>query len=82
MEMKWLLILLVLTGCASQEPVQVKVPVHVPCIDKIPERPHSQFGNGEYPGDKAAAQAALLDAFAWEQYATLLEIQLAGCVSK
>jgi len=30
------------------------------------QRPISAFGGGAYPGDKAAAQAALIDAAAWE----------------
>lgn len=79
--MKWLL-LLMLAGCAAEKPVTAEVPVYSPCVTKTPPRPVPKFGAGEYPGDKAAAQAALLDAAAWEWYATLLEIQLAGCVSK
>lgn len=81
MEMKWLIIIL-LTGCAVQKPVQVQVPVAVPCVEALPERPANSFGQGEYPGDKVAAQRALMDSVAWERYSVLLEVQLAGCVRK
>ncbi|WP_305821408.1 hypothetical protein [Massilia brevitalea] len=37
------------------------------------------FGAGAYPGDKAAAQAALIDGAAWEGYALQLEVIIAGC---
>jgi hypothetical protein len=79
--MKWLIILL-LAGCAAQKPVQVEIPVHVPCVEALPERPVNSFGQGEYPGDKAAAQRALTDSLAWERYSVLLEVELAGCVRK
>lgn len=78
--MKWLLLLL-LAGCAAPPAVEVKVPVHVPCIDaaKVPVRPVNKFGQGEYPGDAEAVKLALLDALAWESYALEVEVQLAGC---
>lgn len=70
-----------LTGCASAPPVPppVDVPVAVGCLGDVPARPVSRYGKGEWPGDKAAAQAALADANAWEQYATGLEAAQAGC---
>ena len=76
--MRALLICLALTGCATQQ-ATVPVPVAVGCVGKLPARPVNTFGAGAYPGDKAAAQAALLDSTAWEGYATKLEVVLAGC---
>lgn len=70
-----------LAGCASAPPAPapVDVPVAVGCLGDVPTRPVSRYGKGEWPGDKAAAQAALADANAWEQYATGLEAAQAGC---
>jgi len=67
-----------LAGCAG---APFKVPVSVACVGPLPERPANSFGSGGYPGDKAAAQAALVDAAAWEAYATRLEVVIAGCPS-
>jgi hypothetical protein len=55
------------------------VPVAVGCLGDVPMRPVSRYGVGDWPGDKAAAQLALTDANAWEQYATGLEAAQAGC---
>jgi hypothetical protein len=42
--------------------------------------PISTFGAGAYAGDKAAAQAALIDAAAWEGYVTKPEeVMIPGC---
>lgn len=72
-----------LAGCCSTpDPVVVKVPVAVGCLGPKPARPAPKFGVGQYPGDKAAAQAALLDAAAWEGYAAGLEVAMAGCSPK
>jgi hypothetical protein len=67
-----------LAGCATK-PVTVKVPVSVPCVGAVPDRPGSTFGAGKWPGDKAAAQATLIDAALWQGYATKLEVVVAGC---
>ncbi len=45
----------------------------------MPARPISAVGAGAYSGVKAAAQAALIDAAAWEGYATKLEAVIPGC---
>jgi hypothetical protein len=71
-------LVLALAGC-STEARQIPVPVTVGCIGAVPARPANTFGAGAYPGDKAAAQAALIDATAWEGYATKLEVVIAGC---
>jgi hypothetical protein len=55
------------------------LPVAVGCVGELPARPANTFGTGAYPGDKAAAQAALVDSAAWEGYATKLEVVVAGC---
>jgi hypothetical protein len=67
-----------LAGCATK-PVTVQVPVSVPCVGTVPDRPGSTFGAGKWPGDKAAAQAALIDAALWQGYAIKLEVVVAGC---
>lgn len=74
------LVVLALTGCATGPiPQSVSVPVAVGCVGALPARPANTFGAGSYPGDKAAAQAALIDSAAWEGYATKLEVVIAGC---
>ena len=35
----WLLTSLLLVGCATPDPITVRVPVRVPCIEQVPERP-------------------------------------------
>lgn len=76
--MRALILCLLLAGCAA-EPQKVSIPVTVGCVGAVPARPVNTFGAGAYPGDKAAAQAALIDAAAWEGYATKLEVVIAGC---
>lgn len=78
---------LMLTGCGAaplkcQPPQEVKVPVSVGCLGDAPVRPVSAYKVGEYPGGAPAAQAALLDAAAWEGYAVRLEAAQAGCDKK
>ena len=76
--MRALILCLLLAGCGT-EPQKVPVPVTVGCVGKQPARPVKTFGAGAYPGDKAAAQAALIDGAAWEGYALKLEVIIAGC---
>lgn len=73
---------LLLTGCASTKPPTVSIPVAAGCVGELPARPVNAFGTGAYPGDKAAAQSALVDSAAWEGYATKLEVVIAGCPAK
>ncbi len=79
--MRALILCLLLAGCAA-EPQKVSVPVAVGCVGAVPARPVNTFGAGAYPGDKAAAQAALIDGAAWEGYALQLEVIIAGCPKK
>lgn len=69
-------------GCASTRDagIPASVPVAVGCVGAVPARPVNTFGVGAYPGDKAAAQAALIDGAAWEGYALKLEVAIAGCL--
>ena len=76
--MRALVLCLALAGCAGS-PEKVPVPVTIGCVGDVPARPVSTFGAGAYPGDKAAAQAALIDSAAWEGYATKLEVVISGC---
>jgi len=74
-----------LVGCGVMQPPQpqlVNVPVSVGCLGDTPVRPVSTFNVGIYPGEKRAAQAALVDAAAWEGYAIKLEAAQAGCDRK
>lgn len=75
---------LALAGCASApcKPEIVKVPVAVGCLGAAPDRPISKRRVGQYPGGKEAAQAALIDADAWESYSIGLEAAMAGCDKK
>lgn len=76
--MRALILCWLLAGCAA-EPQTIPVPVTVGCVGEVPARPTNTFGAGAYPGDKAAAQAALIDSAAWEGYALKLEVVIAGC---
>lgn len=76
--MRALILCLLLGGCAAEQH-KISVPVAVGCVGEVPARPVNTFGAGAYPGDKAAAQAALIDSAAWEGYALQLEIIIAGC---
>lgn len=74
-----------MVGCGAVprcEPQIVKIPVPVGCLGSTPARPVNTFNVGVYPGEKAAAQAALVDAAAWEGYAAALEVAQAGCDRK
>lgn len=78
-----LLIACALAGCHTAPKVTtVDIPVAVGCLGPKPERPVAKFGVGNYPGDKAAAQAALAEASAWEGYSVGLEVAMAGCTAK
>ena len=79
--MRALILCLLLAGCATT-PAPVPVPVSVGCVGALPARPANTFGAGAYPGDKLAAQAALIDSAAWEGYALNLEAVIAGCPRK
>ncbi len=74
---------LILAGCGTapkcESPPVVEAPVAIPCVGEVPARPVATFNVGSYPGEKAAAQAALVDAAAWEGYAVSLEAVVAGC---
>ena len=77
--MRSVLFALLLAGCTTAPPITVKIPVSVGCLGVLPVRPIPTFGVGQYLGEKAAAQAALADASAWELYAIRLEAAMAGC---
>lgn len=76
-----------LAGCAGApvkpEPaVVVNKAVAVGCLGAAPVMPMDAFSAGPWPGDKAAAQAALVDREAWKLYATRLLASQAGCDKK
>lgn len=76
--MRALIVCLLLAGCGT-EPQKIPMPVAVGCVGAVPARPVNTFGAGAYPGDKAAAQSALIDSAAWEGYALQLEVIIVGC---
>ncbi len=87
MKMLMICAVLALGGCAlaptkCEPPQEVKVPVAVGCLGDAPARPVNSYGVGAYPGDGAAAKAAVVDAAAWEGYAVGLEAAQAGCDHK
>lgn len=69
-----------MAGCATKP--TALVPVSVSCVGTVPDRPSTTFGAGKWPGDKAAAKAALIDAALWQGYATKLEVVVAGCLTE
>jgi hypothetical protein len=54
----------------TSKPECIEIPVTVPCVGVLLDRPINTFGTGPYPGDKATAQAALIDSAARKGYAT------------
>lgn len=82
--MKPILILLaiVLAGCATKAPPNASIPVAIGCLGDLPARPVDRFGVGAAPGEKDAAQAALLDLSAYKKYSTGLEVAMTGCRPK
>jgi hypothetical protein len=80
--MKTILICLLLVGCGSTPAPTASVPVAIGCLGAVPARPVDQFGVGPHPGEKAAAQAALLDLGAYKKYSTGLEVAMTGCRPK
>lgn len=81
----------VLSGCAGaptkpEPPEMVDKVVAVGCLGTQPVMPVDAFQTGSnagpWPGDKAAAQAALVDREAWKQYAQMLLAAQAGCDRK
>lgn len=83
----FLISLALLTGCAGAPrlpdlPKEVKVQVAVGCLGEQPVMPVDTFSVGAWPGEKAAAQAALVDREAWKLYATKLLAAQAGCDRK
>ena len=85
--MKYLVIALLLTGCATTKPIEVLVEVPVACVPETkPARPINTFGarsgkpSPKTPNEKAEAVRELArEAIRWEEYAGKLEVIVAGC---
>lgn len=76
--MKWLLVLL-LVGCASK-PLEVKIPVYVPCVKDKPARPAyetEKLTAASSDGEKVLALAR--DKPTHLKYEGQLEAVIAGC---
>lgn len=73
-----------LAGCGinptKPEIQYVEVPVKVPCIERVPEKPVYRTGVGEYPGEKEAALILADDFEKAERYGVEWEAAAAGCV--
>jgi len=72
----------VLAGCATRPPatVEVQVPVAVPCVRKVPERPQFEFDR--LPADASDGDKVLALARDWvhaRKYELELEAAIAGC---
>lgn len=83
--MKKLLILalaLAAVGCATKPAtVEVKVPVHVPCVKAVPARP--AFAAPELPSDASEGEKVLAlarDTLLHFKYESQLEAIIAGCL--
>ena len=79
--MRYLLILL-LIGCATKPAtVEVKIPVHTPCIKLVPVRP--AFISLMLPGDASEGEKVLAiarDTLLHFTYEGQLEAAIAGCL--
>lgn len=72
-----------LAGCASGPSVEVKVPVPVPCLETLPEKP-------TFPADSLSPRADVFtkgkvlwaDRLARKAYELKLETALAACVKR
>lgn len=74
---------LLLAGCASAPPapVRVEVPVMVPCLGEVPERPSYEFGKMSRTDEDGEIVLALArDWLRSRLYEGLLEAVIAGCV--
>ncbi|MGV7210511.1 hypothetical protein ACLB1G_21970 [Oxalobacteraceae bacterium A2-2] len=74
---------LLLTGCATRppQPVEVKVPVAVPCVTAAPGRPVYEFDR--LPATASDGEKVLALARDWlrgRKYEAALEAALAGCL--
>ncbi len=79
--MRAMIIAACLSGCAAA-PQIVNVPVKVGCLGDLPARPVTRFNVGAWPSHGEAAKIAIIDALAWEKYASSLEVTMAGCDKK
>lgn len=80
--MRWILLVLVLAGCASAPPTiqRVEIPVYTPCVKVVPERPTFEFDN--LPADASDGAKVLALARDWargRKYEGELEAIVSGC---
>lgn len=74
---KSVFLIIFLTGCSTlHAPETVYVPVHVPCVSSIPDKPVSVFKDGSVFDQ---VKALLIDRENAKIYASQLEAQLEGC---
>ena len=86
MIMKWMAATcaaFLLSGCASAppcEPAEIKIPIPVPCVNEIPNKPDSMMGQlPESATDFDKIQALTIDYLSQQQYIHSLEAVIEGC---
>lgn len=80
--MRLLLISMLLTGCASSPPTTqtVEVPVYVPCVAELPQRPAFEFDKlSADASDGSKVMALARDWLRARIYEGKLEAVVAGC---
>lgn len=72
---------LLLAGCAGgiRQPSEVLVPVHVPCVGSLPEKPVSEFENAAELSMFEQVRSLLIDREQDKIYKAELEAVIAGC---
>jgi hypothetical protein len=74
--------LVLLAGCAGPAPVtqRVEVPVYVPCVKEVPQRPVFEFDKLDAESSDGRKIMALARDWArWRKYEGELEAVVAGC---
>ncbi|MBY0242655.1 MAG: hypothetical protein K2X55_25410 [Burkholderiaceae bacterium] len=80
--MRWILLVLVLAGCASAPPTiqRVEIPVYTPCVKVVPERPAFEFDKLDASAsDGRKIMALVRDWLRGRKYESQLEAAIAGC---
>lgn len=81
--MKWILLAMVLAGCAGPAPVtqRVEIPVFTPCVKVVPQRPAFEFDKLDPSvSDGHKVMALARDWLRAREYEVKLEAALAGCI--
>ena len=77
--MKYLCLLLLLSGCASELPKQVEVPIAVSCVTTVPTAPVLAYNPGIYTQVFPLVRDLKADRELMLGYQTQLEAIVGGC---